>query len=871
MTAVHTSCPYCGVGCGVKATATAARTVDIKGDEAHPANRGKLCSKGTHLGDTMGLDGRLLHPQLHGRQASWDQALDLVADKFSAAIAEHGPDSVAFYVSGQLLTEDYYVANKLMKGFIGSGNIDTNSRLCMASAVAAHVRSFGEDIVPACYDDLDEADLIVLVGSNTAWCHPILYQRIMRAKESRGTKIVVIDPRCTETADTSDLHLALKPGSDVALFQALLAHLYWHDALDTDYLKHVDVPDTFWRDLAALGDPVAYAGQMCDLPAAQIGQFFELFTLHAKTATLFSQGVNQSSAGTDKANAILNVHLATGRIGKAGATAFSLTGQPNAMGGREVGGLATQLAAHMDFRPEHVARISRFWNSQTVAQKPGLKAVDLFRAVADGRIKALWIMATNPAVSLPEANAVRAALAACPFVVVSDCIEKTDTTGFADVLLPSAAWGEKDGTVTNSDRTISRQRAFMTTPGDAKADWWQMAQVAQRMGWQAEFSFESAASIFKEHAALSGFENNGERRFDISDKAQLSDADYAALKPFVWGPKRFFAEGAFPTATGNAQLISTAYRLPANATTTAFPFTLNTSRLRDQWHTMTRTGLSAPLARHRREPMVEITAPDAAQFGLVDGGLARISTAHGTDIFRVEISTAPRRGEICVPIHWSGTGSSGGKAGVLVNAAVDPQSGQPEFKHTPAAIAAFVPTWHGLLVGQQVPQLAALDYWTKSTLPSATAVEFASYDAPQSLMQRLLPQGEGITYLEMQDVARGQHRIIAVDTGRCVAALYLSKSPLKLPRSWLYETYNSDANNTLALLAGRSASAQEDQGEIICTCFNIGVHKITRAIELQQLTSVEELGAALRAGTNCGSCRPMLAKLLRGKEFAHAA
>jgi assimilatory nitrate reductase catalytic subunit len=871
MGAVRTTCPYCGVGCGIKASVTGPRSAEIKGDEAHPANQGRLCSKGTHLAETINLQGRLLVPQVMGAPASWDMALDLVAQKFASTIADHGPDSVAFYVSGQLLTEDYYVANKLMKGFIGAANIDTNSRLCMASAVAAHMRSFGEDVVPASYDDLDEADVILLVGSNTAWCHPIIYQRIMRAKESRGTKIIVIDPRRTETADMADLHLALKPGSDVALFQALLAHLYLHGAVDETYLKHVDVPEAFWSDLIALGDPVAYAARACDLPEVALGQFFELFAQHDKTATLFSQGVNQSSRGTDKANAILNVHLATGRIGKPGATAFSLTGQPNAMGGREVGGLATQLAAHMDFAPENVARIARFWNSAAVAQAPGLRAVDLFKAVADGKIKALWIMATNPAVSMPEANAVRAALAACPFVVVSDCIRQTDTTDFAHVLLPSAAWGEKDGTVTNSDRTISRQRAFLPSPGEARADWWQLAQVAQRMGFEPAFSYENAASIFREHAALSAFENEGARLFNIGACAHMSDAEYEAMAPFVWGKARYFADGQFPTASGRARLVPVAHHMPAGKTTDDFPLVLNSARLRDQWHTMTRTGLANSLARHRREPFVEMSVADAATYGVADGDLARITTAHGADIFRVQTSSGQRAGEICVPIHWSNAGSSGGKAGVLVNAATDAVSGQPEFKHTPAALAKYAAEFYGLFIGAGEANCERLDYWTKSILPGATAVEFASNSTPQLLRQKLLPQGADITSLDMQDDARGQYRYIALQAGRCVGALYLSKSPLLLARSWLFDAFEADSGTGLALLAGRSAAAQDDQGEIVCACFNVGLHKITRTIAAQQLASVDEIGAALRAGTNCGSCRPMLAKLLRTGEMANAA
>ena len=440
--AIRTTCAYCGVGCGISATPTGPRSVVIRGDEAHPANGGRLCSKGTHLGETVGLAGRLLHPMVGNKRASWDKALDLVAKRFKETVERYGPDSVAFYVSGQLMTEDYYVANKLMKGFIGSANIDTNSRLCMSSAVAGHNRAFGEDVVPATYDDLEQADLIVLVGSNTAWCHPIVYQRIQAARAARGAKLVVIDPRRTETCEGADLHLALKPGTDVALMNGLLAwcHATWK--IDRRFLhNHVAASEGFWAHIRT-GHDLWTTAKTCDIEPALLKQFFELFAATPRAVTLFSQGINQSIRGTDQVNAIINVHLATGRIGKPGAGPFSITGQPNAMGGREVGGLASTLAAHMDFAPENVARVGRFWAAPTMATKPGLKAVDLFRAVGEGRIKALWIMATNPAVSLPDAGRVREALESIPFLVVSDIMADTDSSTHAHVRLPAAGWGE---------------------------------------------------------------------------------------------------------------------------------------------------------------------------------------------------------------------------------------------------------------------------------------------------------------------------------------------------------------------------------------------------------------------------------------------
>jgi assimilatory nitrate reductase catalytic subunit len=517
---VRTTCPYCGVGCGLLVSADGS----VSGDPAHPANFGRLCSKGAALGETLSPAGRLLQPVIGGRSASWNEALDLIAARFAETIDSHGPDAVALYVSGQLLTEDYYVANKLMKGFIGSANIDSNSRLCMASSVAGHIRAFGEDIVPGCYEDIEEADLAVLVGSNTAWCHPVLFQRLAQAKKTRSTQVVVIDPRRTATCDIADLHLPLRPGSDVALFAGLLRYLADQDPCDVGWMtRYTTGFDAALTYAPALGEAAA----ITDLPIADLAAFYEWFAVTDRTVTLYSQGVNQSAAGTDKVNAILNCHFATGRLGKPGMGPFSLTGQPNAMGGREVGGLANQLASHMGFDdPADVDRVRRFWRAPRIAQRPGLKAVDLFEAVSAGSIKAVWILGTNPAASLPRAGGVRAGLASCPFVVVSDCWE-TDTTRLAHIVLPAAGWGEKDGTVTNSERRISRQRAFRSPPGEARSDWWMLCEVARRMGWHEAFAYRGPADIFREHAALSAFENEGtgQRIFNIGRLATLSDAE----------------------------------------------------------------------------------------------------------------------------------------------------------------------------------------------------------------------------------------------------------------------------------------------------------------------------------------------------------
>lgn len=537
---VRTACPYCGVGCGVLAKPDGRGGAAIAGDPEHPANFGRLCSKGSALGDTLGLETRLLHPMLRDGDAmqrvGWDDALDHVADNLSCSIIKHGPDSVAFYLSGQLLTEDYYVANKLMKGFIGSANVDTNSRLCMASSVAGHHRAFGADTVPGSYADLDAADLIVLVGSDAAWCHPVLYRRMMANKRERGAKLVVIDPRRTATAEEADLFLSVAPGMDAALFCGLLVHLAGTQAFDFAYI------DTYTTGLAEaltrakqIAPDVAATGRLTGLGVAEVAKFFDLFTATAKAVTCFSQGVNQSAQGTDKVTSIINCHLATGRIGKPGMGPFSLTGQPNAMGGREVGGLANQLAAHMNFGPEDIDRVGRFWNAKAMARREGRKAVDMVDAISRGEIKALWVMATNPAVSLPNARHVREALGKLDLLVVSENVAGNDTIRTnAHVLLPAAAWGEKDGTVTNSERRISRQRTFLPLPGEAQPDWWIVSQVARRMGFAEAFAYRSAADIFREHAALSAFENEGTRDFDIGGLKDISDAAFDALKPVQW-------------------------------------------------------------------------------------------------------------------------------------------------------------------------------------------------------------------------------------------------------------------------------------------------------------------------------------------------
>ena len=867
MTTTCTTCPYCGVGCGVLAT-PGADSVTIKGDPDHPANLGRLCSKGSALGETIDLEGRLLAPQVDGHVAEWDEAIALTASKFREAIDEHGPDSVAFYVSGQLLTEDYYVANKLMKGFIGSANIDTNSRLCMASSVAGHKRAFGSDTVPGTYEDLEEADLIVLVGSNLAWCHPVLYQRIAAAKAARpNMRVVNIDPRRTATSDLADVHLAIRPGSDVALFNGLLAEINGQGAVDAEFVgahvaQFVEALDAGRRD-----DPAETGLGADDLKA-----FYDLWVRTEKVVTVYSQGVNQSTSGTDKVNAILNCHLATGRIGRPGMGPFSVTGQPNAMGGRETGGLANMLAAHLELtEPAHRDAVQRFWQAPAMAARPGLKAVDLFEACADGRIKALWVMSTNPAVSMPAANAVRDSIAACPFVVVSDLFADTDTARLADVVLPAAGWGEKSGTVTNSDRTISRQRPFLPAPGQTRPDWQIICDVAAAMGWGNAFTYGGPADIFREHAALSGIAGEMGRDFDISGLADLTDAEYDHLQPTRWpvtatrSGGRFFGDGLFFTPDGRARMIPVENRDMAAQPTEARPFRLNTGRVRDHWHTMTRTARTPRLSQHIAEPYVEIHPADATALGIKAADLVNVSAPEGQIIVRALITDRTAPGSVFVPMHWTSQWSNNGRVDVAVAPAVDPVSGQPELKGAAVAVAPYRPVWYGFAVSVAPPDLEAvpgLSYWAKARTETGWRIELAGEIPPicwEANAKLLFGVPVETDTLAMSDPKTGTARVVARDGTRTLGALFVARTPVEVARAHVIAGLATLAPEML--LAGRPALDQPDPGATVCSCYNVGVNTIARAVA-EGASSVEAIGAATGAGTNCGSCRPELKALL---------
>jgi assimilatory nitrate reductase catalytic subunit len=876
--ATRTTCPYCGVGCGVLATADNSGGAAISGDPGHPANFGRLCSKGSALGETLGTEDRLLYPMIRCskgtmERVAWSDALDHVAHRFAHIIARDGPGAVAFYLSGQLLTEDYYVANKLMKGFIGSANVDTNSRLCMASSVAGQRRAFGADTVPGCYEDLDEADLLVLVGSNAAWCHPVLFQRMLANKLERGARIVVIDPRRTDTAGDADLFLGLKPGTDTALFSGLLVQLADTGPLDRDYIeRHTSGFEEALARARSIAGSVGATALATGLSEADVAEFFQMFRNTPRVVTMYSQGVNQSAQGTDKVNAIINCHLATGRIGKPGASPFSLTGQPNAMGGREVGGLANQLAAHMGFTPPEIDRVRRFWQAPRVATHEGLKAVQLFEAIGRGEIKALWVMGTNPAVSLPDADAARAALKKLELFVISENVRSNDTvnTG-AHVLLPAQAWGEKSGTVTNSERRISRQRAFLTPAGEARPDWWIVGEVAKRLGFGAAFDFKSAADVFREHAALSAFENNGGRDFDIGALQSLSDEAFDELAPVLWPVRlgdiqpqqRFFADGGFFTDDRKARFIAPEIPALRTETNAARPLRLNTGRIRDQWHTMTRSGLSPRLGQHLPEPFVEVHPDDAIKFGVSDGDFARVTTDYGQCTLRVVVSERQQRGMLFTPIHWSEETAATARVGALVAPFTDPFSGQSENKATPASIVPYEYVFRGFALSRVRLELPDQVWWARVTVAGGYGYLFAD-NADLARWQSWLRSIAGSDLAEYKDFGGGVYRAASFAGDRIAACLFVG--PARDAGDWnvVKNLFALDALNEdqrRMLLSGKSTDGLESCGPIVCACFGVGRTTICDAIAAGAGTAAE-IGVRLKAGTNCGSCIPEMKRLI---------
>ena len=884
--AVRTTCPYCGVGCGVLATPDGRGGATVAGDPEHPSNFGHLCSKGSALGETLDPATRLLHPKVDGARATWSEALDAVASGLARVIDRHGPQAVGFYLSGQLLTEDYYVPNKLMKGFIGSANVDTNSRLCMSSSVAGHKRAFGSDTVPGCYEDLDEGDLFVLVGSNAAWCHPILFQRMVKAQEARGAQLVNIDVRRTATAESAQQHLSIAPGQDSALFSGLLVHLVDNGHVDEAYVAaHTEHFDEAVANARTIAPDIAATALRTRLPADEVARFFQCFAATERVVTLYSQGVNQSAQGTDKVNAIINCHLATGRIGRPGMGPFSLTGQPNAMGGREVGGLANQLAAHMSFTAGDLDKVARFWEAPNLARKPGLMINDMVRAIESGSIKALWVMGTNPAVSLPQAGDVRAALRQLDLFVCSEVVASNDTLRVRDgtsrhgtsVHLPSQGWSEKDGTVTNSERRITRQRRFSDPVGEARPDWWAVSQVARRLGF-AGFDYADASEVFAEHARLSAFENDGERDFDIGRFAAIGPAGYDELAPFQWPApaggevrRRFFSDGGFFTPSGRGRFVAVAPPCLAEPVSAAFPLLLNTGRIRDQWHTMTRTGLSPRLGSHIPEPFVCVNPADAERFGLVEGGLARVSNQHGSATYRVIVTPNQERGDVFAPIHWNDETASDARTGSLVHAVVDPYSGQPDSKATPVRIAPVAMPFAGFILARRRIALPRSSFWAWSAVAGGFAATLASNGDGSDLLAALradveghVGEGDGIEAIRYADARRGVSRTALIAGDRLAGVVFIGPAATAAKWSVLADSWAApslDRSLRRVLLSGKRLDGAADEGPNVCACFGVPHGRIAAAVA-EGAGTAAAVGRKLKAGTNCGSCLPEIRRII---------
>jgi assimilatory nitrate reductase catalytic subunit len=886
----QTTCPYCGVGCGIDVqveqglTGEKAALTDLQGTPEHPANYGRLCVKGSKLLETNAQHGRLLHPEVHGKRATWAQAIDTVASKFNDIIAEHGPESVAFYVSGQLLTEDYYVANKLMKGYIGSANIDTNSRLCMSSAVAAYKRAFGADAVPCCYEDLEHTELLILIGSNAAWTHPVLFQRMERAKQvNPNMRVIFVDPRRTASCELADLHLAIKPGTDVALFNGLLNYLSENGVTDQAYIEAYT--QGFEQSLAQASHwPMSRVAEYCDIDIADLTQFYQLFGQSNKVVSFYSMGVNQSTSGVDKANSIINCHLATGTLGKEGCGPFSITGQPNAMGGREVGGLANMLASHMDIdNPLHRQWVQEYWQSPCIADKAGLKAVDLFEQIEQGKVKAVWVMATNPVASMPNRNKIESALAKCELVVVSDCVAKNDTLAFADVKFPATGWSEKNGTVTNSERRISRQRGLLPPAGEAKHDWQIICEVAKAMGHAEAFDYQDPSEIFAEHAGLTAYHNEGSRDLDLSGLCGLSQSEYDRLKPVQWpvnqdnpqGSKRLFGNMRFYTTSGKAQFVALSPKLPEQLSSENYPFVLNSGRIRDQWHTMTRTGNTAQLSSHIDQAFLAIHPEDAAKLQVQEGELVAVSAKHCDTnksnlaqqvVLPLKLDDSQRKGELFAPIHWSRTWSSSASIASLYSDANDSISGQPELKYAAVQLEKTNFACYGQIFSAQELSTQLLDdkfdYWIKSPLENGFLYRFAGKNSDLELTHWLKMNFP--LFSEWMSVVSDEHNYLwALRNEKLELATYLSASQEEINKDWIDSLLAQDSLQTEQMVALLRAKPDEtfNHGRLVCSCFKVGEKAIINAIS-QGCTSVDILGETLQCGTNCGSCKPELSQLI---------
>jgi assimilatory nitrate reductase catalytic subunit len=914
----RTTCCYCGVGCGVIVQSDGQQVLGVRGDPDHPANFGKLCTKGStlHLSadPLLQQQARALYPELREtraeerRPASWQQTEEFLARRIADTIARHGPDSIGFYISGQLLTEDYYVFNKLAKGLIGTNNVDTNSRLCMSSAVAGYKQTLGADAPPACYEDIDHADLLFIAGSNTAYAHPILYRRIEEARRvNPGLRMIVADPRRTDTARDADLFLQILPGTDVALFNGLLHICLWEGLIDQSFVA--DHTEGFTELKNAVRDYTpGYVAGICGISEEDLSRAARWFGEAKAALSLYCQGLNQSSSGTAKNAALINLHLATGQIGKPGAGPFSLTGQPNAMGGREVGGMANLLSGHRDLaNPEHRAEVARLWGVDDVPATPGKTAIPMFEAVRSGEIKILWIACTNPAQSLPDQNLVQQALRHAELVIVQEAYRSTATVAYADVLLPATTWSEKEGTVTNSERRITRFKPVLPPPGEARHDWRIVVDVARRLeklmgSGRSLFPYESPEAIWNEHR-----ESTRGRDLDITG---LSYRILEEQGPQQWpfpegastGRKRLYEDGRFPTASGRARFVVTPYKPVAEPVDARYPFRMTTGRLRDQWHGMSRTGTVAQLFSHAAEPAVVLAPVDMERRLLKDGDLVHVTSRRGSQLLPVTGGDDMRSGQAFVAMHWgqeyvSGRSADGGGShgvNALTLPALDPYSFQPELKHAAVKILKAELPWRFLVFGWAAPsevlrlQAALRPYMKRFAYASCTlfgrertGVLFRAaddYPAEPALVAEIEARFgiEGAQVLRYDDRRRGNARHIRLAEGRLEA---VSLAGDIAAENWLREYLDSGqpvAALGRLLLSPSSTAPQgfKARGRVVCNCHNVAESEIVEALSAQASDTPQDalcsLQQRLKCGTSCGSCVPELKAIILHEFMARA-
>ena len=903
MRETRSTCCYCGVGCGVVIETDDSQVIGVRGDDAHPANFGRLCTKGAtlHLSASPAL--RALHPSVRRNRSAgerervtWDHALDYTAAHFADIIRRHGPDAVAFYVSGQLLTEDYYVFNKLAKGLIGTNNIDTNSRLCMSSAVAGYKATLGADAPPACYEDIDYAQCLFIAGSNTAYAHPILYRRIEAARQANpNLKTIVVDPRRTDTAREATLHLPILPGTDVALYNGMLHALMWEGLCDSAYIAaHTEGFDQL---KATLRDytPEAVAA-ICGIAADDIVRAAKWFGASAATLSLYCQGLNQSTNGTQNNAGLIHLHLATGQIGRRGAGPFSLTGQPNAMGGREVGGLANLLSAHRDLaNPEHRAEIAALWGVPDVPATPGKTAVELFEALATGEVKAVWIACTNPAQSMPDLKRVHEGLQRAELVVLQDAFMNTDTAAFADVLLPATTWAEKEGTVTNSERRITRVRRAIPPPGEARDDWKIARDFAMKLGTALHrpdasrlFAYACAEEVFNEHR-----ESTRGRDLDITGLGyELLETRGPQQWPFpegaATGRARLYEDGRFATPTGRARFIPVAYKATAEKTDARYALHLNTGRLRDQWHGMSRTGRIARLYNHVEEPILSMSEQDMRRRQLLDGDIVRVTSRRGAMVLPVMASSEMRAGQTFMPMHWGAQFMSSHGANGLMPSAFDPVSKQPELKHAAVRVEKLNLPWQ--LVVMRVAGAEASDWLTRvqpllrkftyaaagmfgRDLPSIILRARHETAPPPELIARLdaLLEFDHESSLTYADSRRGISKRVTIEHGQVTAVRLMGETAA---RDWLKEVMAqgsaADAVRpwVLAPLTAPPAGSRS-RGRIVCNCFDVAQQDIQS--EITRGANLASLQTTLKCGTECGSCMPELKRLVESSARRQAA